>query len=230
MVKVEKYYLPPTRLIPNSPQPLLRYKGLLAEPSERRPEVINDRLERNYWNAQWIFRYGPSQPSHYHSRIHEAMAVLSGRATIRFGVADMDPDLDKNTWGNAKETGGIEVTANIGDVFIIPAGVAHKTFDASPSAEFSLLTPGDGHGIPGPNVGEALANVELSGFTMMGAYPKNCGHWDFSTGVEGVGDFEASWSVPRPEKDPFLGDSQDGIVGQWNAIKIPDRKALSANL
>ncbi|KAI1465585.1 uncharacterized protein F4812DRAFT_103394 [Daldinia caldariorum] len=230
MANVEKYYLPPTQLIPNSPQPLLHYKGLLAQTSERQPGAINDRLERNHWTTQWIFRYGPSQPSHYHSRIHEAMVVLSGKATIRFGVADTDPDLDNNTWGDAKEKGGIEVAANVGDVFIIPAGVAHKTYDTSPSAEFSLLTPGDGHGIPGPDVRKALVNVKLSGYMMMGAYPKNCGHWDFSTGGEDVGSFETSWTVPRPEKDPFLADSRDGIVGQWNDTEVPGRRAVSSNL
>ncbi|KAF3055978.1 hypothetical protein GL218_06832 [Daldinia childiae] len=220
MVEVEKYYLPPTRLIPNSPQPLLYYKGLLVDSSECRPEAIHETLDKNHWETQWIFRYGSTQLSHYHSRIHEAMVVLSGRATIRFGVADTDPDLDKNTWGGAKEEGGIEVTASIGDVFIIPAGVAHKTYNTSPSAEFSLLSPGDGHGIPGPNARESLANVRLSGFTMMGAYPKNCGYWDFSIGGEDVRDFEASWNIPKPGKDPFLGDSRDGIVGHWDAAGI----------
>ncbi|KAI1652391.1 hypothetical protein F4813DRAFT_378138 [Daldinia decipiens] len=224
MVEVEKYYLPPTRLIPNSPWPLLYYKGLLVAPSERRPDAIHDTLDKNHWETQWIFRYGSTQPSHYHSRIHEAMVVLSGRATIRFGVADTDPDLDKNTWGGAKEEGGIEVTASIGDVFIIPAGVAHKTYNTSPSAEFSLLSPGDGHGIPGPNARECLANILVSGFTMVGAYPKNCGHWDFSIGEEDVGDFETSWNIPKPEKDPFLGDSEDGIVGQWSATEIIERR------
>ncbi|KAI1761023.1 hypothetical protein GGR53DRAFT_46215 [Hypoxylon sp. FL1150] len=215
MVEVKKYHLPPTRLIPNSPHPLLHYKGLLYEPSQRRPEDIHDTLEGNGWKTQWIFRYGPTQASHYHSRIHEAMVVLTGTATIRFGVADTDPDLDKNTWGNAREEGGVDIAAAPGDVFVIPAGVAHKTYDANPSAEFSLLTPGEGRGIPGPTVREALASVQLLGFTMMGAYPKDCGSWDFAVGGDSAGNFEASWNVPKPEKDPFLLDAPEGIVGQW---------------
>ncbi|KAL7623770.1 hypothetical protein AAE478_005323 [Parahypoxylon ruwenzoriense] len=216
MVQVDKYYLPPTRLVPNSPQPLLHYKGLFSE-GELQPEKIHDILDKNEWKTQWIFRYGPTQTSHYHSRIHETMVVLSGKATIRFGVADTDPDLDKSTWGGAKEEGGIELEAKSGDVFVIPAGVAHKTHDTSPDAEFSLLTPGRGRGIPVSNVRKALANLQLSGYTMMGAYPKNCGDWDFSIGGEDEGNFEISWEIAKPERDPFLGDSPDGLVGQWKA-------------
>ncbi|KAI2628493.1 hypothetical protein GGR54DRAFT_346349 [Hypoxylon sp. NC1633] len=217
MVQVQKYHLPPTRLIPNSPQPLLHYKGLLSEPSQRRPENIHDTLDSNGWETQWIFRYSPTQQSHFHSRVHEAMVILSGTATIRFGVADTDVDLDKSTWGGACEAGGVEITAAAaGDVFIIPAGVAHKTYDASPAAAIGLLTPGEGRGIPAPDVREALARVRLDGFTMMGAYPKGGSGWDFAVGGgDDAGGFEASWNVPRPEKDPFLGDSPEGIVGQW---------------
>ncbi|KAI1076250.1 hypothetical protein F5B20DRAFT_584593 [Whalleya microplaca] len=229
MVQAEKHYFPPTRLVPNSPQPLLHYKGLISE-SDRRPERIHDVLDGNDWKTQWIFRYGTTQASHYHSQIHEAMVVLTGTATIRFGVADTDPDLDKSTWGGSQEEGGVEIAASAGDVFVIPAGVAHKTHDTSPGAAFSLLTPGEARGIPGPDAREALAKVQLSGFTMMGSYPKNCGHWDFSVGGEDVGNFQASWNVPRPEKDPFLGDSPDGLVGLWKAIAPPERGGVHSKL
>ncbi|KAI2607169.1 uncharacterized protein GGS25DRAFT_532372 [Hypoxylon fragiforme] len=224
MVQVKQYHLPPTPLIPNSPQPLLHYINLLPSPC---PSLIHETLDRNAWATQWIYRYGATQPSHYHSRIHEAMVVLSGTATIRFGVADTSPDLHHNTWGSAKEDGGVELAAQPGDVFVIPAGVAHKTFDARPAASLSLLTPGEGRGIPGP---EALVGIRRDGFTMMGAYPKNCGHWDFSVGGDDVGDFRASWDVPRPERDPFLGDSGEGVVGLWRATALPERRGTGAKL
>ncbi|KAF6806130.1 FAD-dependent pyridine nucleotide-disulfide oxidoreductase [Colletotrichum sojae] len=211
MVEITSYYLKPTRLVPNSPQPLLHYKGLLASEADRQPVRIHERLDANGWKTQWIFRYGPTQSSHYHSRIHEAMVILSGSATIRFGVADTEDDLNRNTWGGAKEPGGVEVAAAAGDVFVIPAGVAHKTHDTSPEGEgFALLTPGRGRGVP--NATEVLSKIELSGFTMMGAYPKNCGNWDFSVGGEDSGNFEESWNVAKPELDPFLGDSADGLL------------------
>lgn len=229
MVEIHKYHLKPTALIPNSPQPLLFYKGLMAE-SDRVPARIHDLFDANEWKTQWIFRYGPTQESHYHSSIHECMAVLSGTATIRFGVADTDDDLERSTWGGAHEPGGLEIKAEAGDVFVIPAGVAHKTYNTSPGAPFSLLTPGKGRGIQADNVREALEKVELSGYTMMGAYPKNCGDWDFSVGGEDLGNFERTWSVPKPERDPFLGTAQEGLYGQWKAVPLSQRVVPKAKL
>lgn len=219
MVNVNKYYLPPTKLIPNSPQPLLHYEGLLPD-SDLFPENIHQRFHQNGWKTQWIFRYGPTQQSHYHSAAHECMTVLTGTATIRFGVADTDPDLNKNTWAGARESGGVEINARPGDVFIIPAGVAHKTHDTTPAAAFALLTPGKGRGIPASNVDEALSKVELTGFTMMGAYPANRGEWDFAIGEEDVERFKATWNVAKPEKDPVLGDDPDGLVGLWQETEL----------
>lgn len=139
------------------------------------------------------------------------MTVLSGTATIPFGVADLDIDLDKSNWGGAKEDGGIEITAKAGDVFIIPAGSAHETYDTSPGAAFNLLTQGEDRGIQAEDVGDAFPKVQSSGFTMMGAYPINCSEWDFSLGGEDVGNFEACWSVPKPEIDAFLGSDVQSL-------------------
>lgn len=229
MVEIKKYHLPPTRLIPNSPQPLLHYKGILAE-VDRRPETLHKLFDENAWKTQWIFRYGPTQESHYHSQVHECMAVLSGTATIRFGVADLSDDLDESTWGGAKEEGAVELLAKAGDVFIIPAGVAHKTYDTSPGAPFALLTPGKGRGIEADNPRAALSELELSGFTMMGAYPKNCSNWDFSVGGEDAGNFQAIWSVARPEADPILGDSQGGLVVHWKQTALSARKSARSKI
>lgn len=143
------------------------------------------------------------------------MTVLSGTATIRFGVADTDPNLDRNTWAGAREDGGVEIDAQSGDVFVIPAGVAHKTYNTTPAAPFALLTPGKGRGVQALNVGEALSKVELTGFTMMGAYPDNRGEWDFMVGGEDAARFKAIWDVAKPEKDPVLGNAPGGLVGLW---------------
>ena len=100
------------------------------------------------------------------------MAVLSGTATIRWGVADLTDDLEKSTWGGEFEAGGVEIQAQAGDVFVIPAGVSHKTHNASPGGSLELLSPGKGRGIEATNgnVKEALKKIELAGFTMMGAF------------------------------------------------------------
>ncbi|KAJ5155798.1 Cupin 1 [Penicillium capsulatum] len=213
MVEVREYHLLPTDLIPNSPRPLLHYKNVLDKiphTSHCDPAEVWDMFSRNGWNVQWIFRYGPTQFSHFHSRAHECMAVLSGTATIRFGVADTSDDLNENTYGSAWESGAVELQGNAGDVFIIPAGVAHKTYDTKPDAEFKLLTPGTGHGIEAENPKKALADVGLSGYTMMGAY--NGGDWDF---VKSGGEFERVWSVPKPKYDPVFGAAERGLCRTW---------------
>lgn len=217
MVVVKKYQLPPTALIPNSPQPLLHYPGFLkVGESQNLAAEVYDLFSSNGWQTQWIFRYGPTQTSHYHSQAHECMAVLTGSARIRFGVADTTSDLEESTHGSGKEDGGVEVEANAGDVFILPAGTAHKTFDTSPQGEFKLLTPGDGHSVAAEDVRDALAHIELSGFTMIGAYPREGGPWDFAKGGENAGEYEKVWSVAKPGNDPVLGKADEGLCGQWH--------------
>lgn len=214
MVEVKKYYLSPTALIPNSPNPLLHYPRLLADKTECNAAKAQELFSSNGWQTQWIWRYGPTQTSHYHSQAHECMAVLSGSATIRFGVADTSYDLDASTHGSAKETGGVELHAEAGDVFVIPAGVSHKTFDTVPTAELKLLTPGDGHRIDAEDVNQALEDVEISGFTMLGAYPQD-GIWDFAVGGDHGGEFARVWNVQKPENDPVLGRAEGGLYELW---------------
>jgi uncharacterized protein YjlB len=216
MVLVTKYYLPPTALMPNSPLPLLHYTGLQALAPAGKAIDFYDLFEKNGWEVQWIFRYGSTQRSHYHSTAHECMVILSGNATIRFGVADTSVEADENTSGTAREEGGIEIETQIGDVFLLPAGTAHKTYRTSPEAAFTLLTPGDPHQIASEDTREAVKNVKLSGFTMLGAYPKGSGAWDSMKGGEDVGNYEKVWSIAKPEKDPVLGMSQEGLCGLWS--------------
>jgi uncharacterized protein YjlB len=213
MVEIKTYHLPPTTLIPNSPHPLIHYPKILSE-EEQSAEKVYRLFGRNGWQTKWIFRYGPTQTSHYHSTAHECMAVLTGTATIRFGVADTVDDLDESTHGGGKEEGGVEVQAQAGDVFVIPAGVAHKTFDTTQGSTFKLLTPGDGHDVQDEQMSTALADIELSGFTMIGAYPAGS-VWDFAKGGDDVGAFERVWSILKPDKDPVLGQAPEGLCALW---------------
>ncbi|KKY38386.1 putative fad-dependent pyridine nucleotide-disulfide oxidoreductase [Diaporthe ampelina] len=214
MAEVKTYHLPPTSKIPNSPFPLLHYPRFFPSPASRAPAAVHDALAANGWRVQWIFRYGPTQQSHYHSAAHECMAVLSGEATIRFGVADDEPAAGDGGGadGSSSSSTGIEVHARAGDVFVLPAGLAHKTFSPHPSdSTFKLLTPGDGHHA----LGAGLAGVELSGFTMIGAYPAGA-KWDSAVGGEHEGRYQEVWSVPRPERDPVLGTDPAGLTGHWS--------------
>jgi len=213
-MKVTKYHLPPTALIPNSTFPLLHYQDIKT-PTE--PGDFHDICESHGWEVQWIYRYDDTQQSHYHSTAHECMAVLSGTATIRFGVGDTSTDLEESTYGNAREHGGVEIEVKAGDVLLIPAGVAHKTFRARPTAPFAQISPGDGHHIASSatEAKTALDNVQLSGFTMIGAYPLGA-VWDSKTGGQKDHEsFKEVWSVPKPAMDPVLGTSEDGLVGLW---------------
>lgn len=196
----------------------MQYKNFLS-PDELSCDKVYDHWANNGWEGQWIIQYPDSQPSHYHSQAHECMIVLSGSATIRFGVADTDQDLEKNTHGTAREDGGVFVEAQPGDAFIIPAGVAHKVYDVPPGNDVTthkFLTPGGGRSIQAEDPHGALRDVQskLKGFTMFGGYTIG-GVWDANEGGEHEGVFEKVWAVPKPARDPFLGDSQEGLVGQW---------------
>ena len=159
------------------------------------------------------------------------MVVLCGEALITFGAADSEitprDELVTTSPPAAKPSPahgqGITLSAHAGDVFVIPAGIAHKTHHVTAGSEFALLTPGDGHGIIGREgkasdreVGDFLASADLDGFVMFGAYPASSTEgWDFAVGGEDVGDFEHVWSVSVPERDPMFGDRDIGLVGLW---------------
>jgi len=220
MVAAKAYHLPPTALIPNSPNALIHYPGLLSNESKHSPNVAAtkayDLFTSNAWEPQWIFRYGSNQRSHYHSGTHECMAVLSGSATIRFGVADLLDSDDEDIERASKEPGGVEVHAEAGDVFVIPAGVAHKTYDTVPRADFALLTPGNGRGIDAEDKRKALEEIHFDGFTMIGAYPNEGGQWDFAVGEQVADEHPPkSWQLPNPSRDPVLGIAKEGICGVW---------------
>ncbi|KID89482.1 FAD-dependent pyridine nucleotide-disulfide oxidoreductase [Metarhizium guizhouense ARSEF 977] len=207
------YQIRPTKLVPNSPKPLLHYKGYFNKHGKPDAATIYDAFRGNGWDVQWVTRYGKYQRSHYHPETHEAMAVLSGPGIIRWGVADTDDDGDKHTYGTAHEEGALQTEANAGDVFVIPAGVAHKSFDPqAPEPDAQCLTGGY-HGIDGENPREIVGRVPLSGFTMMGAYPRGCS-WSWAEGGDHLARFEAVWNVPLPTLDPVVG-GEGGVGAHW---------------
>jgi uncharacterized protein YjlB len=218
MPETRTYHLPPTPLIPNSPRPLIHYRNLFPSEQDRTPTTLHETFARNKWSTQWIWRYGKDQTAHYHSAAHECMVVLTGSARIRFGVADVHQsdnhgDSSPNSSSNTiSEEGGVEVDASAGDVFILPAGTAHKTFNTLPEASLKLLTPGDGHAVDLKGVEKA--EMELEGFTMMGAYPVGS-EWDFAVGGESEGVYQRVWEVAKPERDPVLGEEKEGLCGLW---------------
>ena len=109
---VETFMFQPTKDVPNNPDlQLLIYRGVLGLEGDA-TSACEDLFESNQWPPDWrdtVYDY-----HHFHSTAHEALGVVRGTATIRFGGAD----------GQA-----IDVAA--GDVMVIPAGVGHKNEESS---------------------------------------------------------------------------------------------------
>ena len=102
--------------IPNNPTlPLVLYRGgidLIGSPD---PELLIEKtFAGNGWGNMW--RNGSIFPYvHYHSMIHEAMAIARGRAKVRFGGE-----------------GGEAIDILAGDVVILPAGTGHQALSNTP--------------------------------------------------------------------------------------------------
>jgi uncharacterized protein YjlB len=84
--------------------PLLVYPRVSTRPN---PEFFEELFDRNRWPAAW--RNGVFPFHHFHSNSHEVLGVYDGEVTVQFG-------------GDA----GVALTAQPGDVIILPAGTRHK--------------------------------------------------------------------------------------------------------
>jgi uncharacterized protein YjlB len=100
--------------IPNNPDlPFVLYRvGIDLTGSPDPEEVIEKTFTENGWVGLW--RNGVYPYVHYHSMIHEVMAVARGRARVRFGGER-----------------GREIESAAGDVVILPAGTGHQRLTQS---------------------------------------------------------------------------------------------------
>lgn len=94
---------------PNSPLPLVIYKGAFKEPSA---SAVIRYMEKNNWHNFW--KNGVYGFHHYHSTAHEVLVCYRGSAKVQFGGPD-----------------GKILDFEKGDAVIIPAGVAHKKIESS---------------------------------------------------------------------------------------------------
>jgi uncharacterized protein YjlB len=101
--------------IPNNPQlPFVVYRNAVDLAGTPNPEdVIEAIFARHGWGDMW--RNGIYPYVHYHSMIHEALAIARGRAKVRFGGAR-----------------GKDFDIMAGDVVVLPAGTGHQCLWASP--------------------------------------------------------------------------------------------------
>jgi uncharacterized protein YjlB len=107
---VQSFHLAETPEFPNNFLPLLYYRSTWNLPEKGAADEIEDHLKFNYWGNCW--RDGVYDYHHYHSTAHELLAVYEGSALLLFGGDD-----------------GVKITASVGDVILIPAGVAHKCLE-----------------------------------------------------------------------------------------------------
>ena len=100
-MQLETWHAPPGDVIPNHPRfPVLIYRGV---------DVSDARalFAAHGWGGSWV--NGIFDFHHFHSTSHEALAIVSGTATVELG-------------GPQGES--FEVQA--GDVLVLPAGTGHR--------------------------------------------------------------------------------------------------------
>ena len=100
-MQLETWHAPPGDVIPNHPRfPVLIYRGV---------DVSDARalFAEHGWGGSWV--NGIFDFHHFHSTSHEALAIVSGTATVELG-------------GPQGES--FEVQA--GDVLVLPAGTGHR--------------------------------------------------------------------------------------------------------
>jgi uncharacterized protein YjlB len=106
------HYFKDDGLIPNSPLPLVIYKGVFVERDRRGARWLEHRFGSHNWSNAW--RGGVFQFHHYHSITHEVIGVYQGESILQFGG-----------------DGGESIYVQAGDVIVIPAGVAHKNLGSN---------------------------------------------------------------------------------------------------
>lgn len=104
---LETLYFSDTRLIPNSRLPLVVSRAALALDQDDPASTLQETFARNGWTRSW--RNGIYPYCHYHSTAHEVLGIAKGSAEVRFGGE-----------------GGRVLPLGVGDVVVIPAGVAHQ--------------------------------------------------------------------------------------------------------
>src|SRR5262245_61220501 len=107
------HHLEPAGAIPNHPRwPLLVYPGAIAIEGADPATLFEQLFQRNRWPPAW--RNGVFPFHHFHTSAHEALGIYSGEVTVQFGGER-----------------GVVLTAQPGDVIVLPAGTGHKKVSSS---------------------------------------------------------------------------------------------------
>lgn len=100
---------------PNSRLPVLIYRSAMPGDADQ----IETRLRNHHWSNAW--RNGVYSYHHYHSTSHEVLVVYAGQAQLRLGGPKLGQSLE----------------LKVGDLLVIPAGVAHQCVQAS--SDFAVV-------------------------------------------------------------------------------------------
>ncbi len=106
---ITHFVLKKNKNFPNSKQPVLIYRNGLHLPDQKnKSAVIAQKLfNSNGWSNSW--KNGIYDFHHYHSNVHECMAVCMGWANVILGGPN-----------------GKRIKLKKGDIIILPAGISHK--------------------------------------------------------------------------------------------------------
>lgn len=110
----EEIYLPSTPTIPNSPLPVLIYRGIIPYEDDR--DALVSLLTGNHFRVDSFAGAFPMK--HYHSNTHECYCFVKGSTTYLLGNRDSD---DKNSYGQ-------RVKLSKGDVMILPVRGRYMEF------------------------------------------------------------------------------------------------------
>jgi uncharacterized protein YjlB len=182
-VKIIQFLIKENGFFPNNAAlPVLLYKGALHLPEEDKEDLVKEVFEQNGWSNAWtdgIYDY-----HHYHSITHEVLGVIQGECTIMLGGER-----------------GIKQKLQVGDVIVLPAGIAHKNIESSKN------------------------------FTCVGAYPGGTDYdMNYGKEEEYPKVKENIKNVPVPSTDPLYG-KEGPLLDNWTkkAILIHHKNDKYAN-
>jgi uncharacterized protein YjlB len=103
-MELETWHAPPGDAIPNHPRfPVLIYRGALTGGTDDARALFAS----HGWGGSWV--NGIFDFHHFHSTSHEALAIVSGTATVELGGPQ-----------------GEAFDVQAGDVLVLPAGTGHR--------------------------------------------------------------------------------------------------------
>lgn len=136
-------------VVPNSRLPVLLFRRAFDPETPKLGDVMEAHFARHGWSGGWranVFVF-----LHYHSNAHEVMGFCKGSGTLQLGGAK-----------------GRQFDIMVGDVIVIPAGVAHQRISCT--EDFSVVGAYPGgikwdlqRGLPGerPQVDQHIAAVPI---------------------------------------------------------------------